>query len=226
MTKLILVRHCEARGNADRVFQGLTDADVSERGMQQLERLAERFKKVELDAVYSSPLRRALYTADAVNKYHGLPVHVEKGLIEINGGHWEGKKWADFPTLYPDEARDWNLRPWAFAPEGGESMVQVYQRISRAVMAIAQREQHRTVAVVSHGCAIRNFLCYAKGYAIEKLNEIDWSDNTGVSMVEVDAAGHMRVTMENDVSHLTEDLSTFSRQSWWKRENRDSLTFD
>ena len=92
MTKIILVRHCEAQGNHERVFQGATDCDITERGERQLEALSERFRTVEFDALYSSPLLRARRTAEAVNRHHGLPMAIEPGLREINAGHWEGKK--------------------------------------------------------------------------------------------------------------------------------------
>lgn len=225
MTKIILVRHCEAQGNHERVFQGATDCDITERGERQLEALSERFRTVEFDALYSSPLLRARRTAEAVNRHHGLPMAIEPGLREINAGHWEGKKWADFPRLYPDEARDWNLSPWNFAPEGGETMRQVYERITGTILDLAERERGRTVAAVSHGCAIRNLLCFAHGWPIERLNEVEWCDNTAVSVLEVENDGTIRILLENDSSHLSEELSTFARQEWWKKENREALNF-
>ena len=224
-TTIILVRHCEAQGNHERIFQGATDCDITERGERQLEALSERFRTIEFDVLYSSPLRRARRTAEAVNLSHGLPVQIEPGLREINAGHWEGKRWADFPALYPDEARAWNLAPWDFAPKGGETMRQVYERISATVRSIAQKERGRRVAAVSHGCAIRNLLCYAHGWPIERLNEIEWCDNTAVSVLEFDEDGAISIPMENDVSHLTQELSTFARQEWWKKENREQLKF-
>ena len=93
MTTIYLVRHCETKGNRQRLFQGHIDMDISEAGVQQLARLAERFRTVPLDAVYSSPLLRAMRTAQAVNRYHDLPIHQDARLIEINGGSWEGPHW-------------------------------------------------------------------------------------------------------------------------------------
>ena len=90
MTTLYLVRHCEAEGNTARVFQGSIDRDISPNGQKQLDRLAERFRDVPLAAVYSSPLLRAYKTAQAVNRYHGLPIVTDDRLKEINGGVWEG----------------------------------------------------------------------------------------------------------------------------------------
>ena len=63
MTKIYVVRHCEALGNVMRIFQGSTDLDISELGAKQLEFLRKRFKNIELDRVISSPLLRARKTA-------------------------------------------------------------------------------------------------------------------------------------------------------------------
>ena len=225
MTRLYLVRHCEARGNADRVFQGSTDAEISERGALQLERLRERFAAVTLDVLYSSPLRRAQATAQAIN-HQGLPVIIDQGLVEINGGHWEGVKWSEFPVRYPDEAHDWNLAPWNFAPVNGEPMRHVYDRISRIITAIVQREQGKIIGIVSHGCAIRNYLCFAHGWPIERLNDVDWADNTGVCVIDYDDTLHPQIIMENDNTHLTQELSTFATQEWWRKRNREDMKFD
>ena len=85
-TRLILVRHCEAEGNFRRLFQGSTDAPVSEKGRVQLDLLSVRCRNMAIDRIYTSPLRRARETAEAVNRYHHLPVEVRDGLREIDGG--------------------------------------------------------------------------------------------------------------------------------------------
>ena len=113
LTTIYLVRHCEAMGNINRIFQGHTDEEISDNGRLQLEKLAERFRDIHLDALYSSPLKRAYRTAEAVNRYHQLPIHTDERLIEINGGHWEEKPWEALPELYPDEWAAWSCRPWS-----------------------------------------------------------------------------------------------------------------
>ena len=225
MTKLYIVRHCEARGNIDRIFHGHTDSDISEKGKTQLERLAQRFQDVPLDAVYASPLKRTRLTAAAVNTYHDLPVHIHPGLIEIHGGYMEGRPWSEFPLTHPEDARLWNMEPHLFIPEGGEAMADVYDRIWKSVTEIAAVEAGHTVAVASHGCAIRNLLCRAKGWPISRLAEEPWCDNTGVSLLEFENGG-CRLVFENDISHLDPELSTLAGQKWWRKENQAALNFN
>ncbi len=218
VTRIVLIRHCEAQGNHERIFQGRTDADISENGKEQLMALAERCQKILLDAIYSSPLKRAYKTAEAANLHHNLPIKTMEDLAEINGGHWEGVRWHCLPKLFPEEYKAWEDAPHDFAPKGGESMKQVFDRIWNAIMAIVEENRGKTVAVVSHGCAIRNFLCRAKGLPIEKLNDIGWCDNTAISIIDFDEENRPRIMLLNDASHLTKEISTFAKQDWWRKQ--------
>lgn len=219
MTTIYLVRHCEAEGNVQRVFQGRIDREISENGARQLDCLSQRFRNVHLDAIYSSPLIRARKTAEALNRGKHLPIRFDDRLKELDGGCWEGKSWADFPILYPDDSKTWLQEPWRFHAEGGEAMTAVYARMAEMLTEIALSYPQQTVAVASHGCAIRNALCWARGLPIEKLNTIEWCDNTAVSVLEWD--GRMHVRLENDNTHLDADASTFEKQSWWRAETEN-----
>lgn len=224
MTKIYLVRHAEAMGNVEEFFQGQTDCELSEKGKKQLELLAERFRDIPIEAIYSSPLKRTIDTAEAVNKYHNLPIIRDEGLIEINGGVWEGKPWADLPKLYPVEHDLWQNKMQDFYVADGERMTEVFERVKNAVDKIAAENDGRTIAVVSHGCALRNFLCYAMGKPISALKDVGWSDNTAVSLVEYEN-GVPKIIFKNSNDHLTGELSTLSKSKWSSLENVDYGTF-
>lgn len=224
-TTIIVVRHCEAEGNIKRFFQGHTDGKISQRGEIQLELLTERFREIHVDAIYSSPLSRAIATANAINQGRGLPIIIDNRLIEINGGDLEGIPWVEFPEKYPNAALNWNLKPWLLEAPNGESMRQVYNRISSSIIDIAVANCGKTVAVVSHGCAIRNLICWAKGLSIEHLNDVLWCDNTSLNILEFDENFTPTVICENDRSHLKTGMSTMDEQTWWKPEKRDSMDF-
>lgn len=220
MSRLYLVRHCEAEGNKLRIFQGHIDSDITDNGKKQLESLAQRFSTIPLDAVWASPLLRARKTAEAVNYYHQLSIQFDDDLKEINGGCWEGKSWTELPSIYPQMSDDWLHRPWLFSPDNGETMCCVYKRISQAIVRIASLHPDQNIAIVTHGCAIRNALCWARNWPIEQLNNVEWCDNTAISVVEVDSSGQPKLIDENDSSHLSQQTSTFEKQSWWRKENQ------
>ncbi len=207
---LYIIRHAEAAGNAARTFQGRTDAMLTERGRLQAERLAERFQKIPLDAVYTSPLQRACDTAAAVCRNHpGLAPEIDPDLAEIDGGDIEGRSWAEFSALYPQASALWDGPLHQFAAPGGESMRQVYDRVSRALMRIAANPG-RAVAVVSHGCAIKNLLCFASDAGFERLAETPWPQHASVSCIEAGEHG-FRIRFASDTSHLEEALRAHTR---------------
>lgn len=206
MTEVYIVRHCEALGNQARVFQGISDCDITELGARQLACVSERFRDVHLDAIYSSPLKRAYKTAEAVGKHHGLPITVMDKLIEINGGEIEGVCWVDFPVTRPDLEYHWSVEPHKFHPKDGEPMTSVYQRSWEAIQEIVAENDGKTVALASHGCTIRNILCHAQGKPIEELRTVDWADNTGVFLLRFDGGALPEILLFNDVSHLPKEL--------------------
>ena len=207
MTDLYIIRHCEAMGNRDRIFQGVSDCDITDLGEKQLECISERFKNIVPDAVYSSPLKRAYLTAQAANKYHGLPIKKVDDLIEINGGEIEGISWVDFPKTRPELEYNWSIEPHKFHPKGGEAMSSVYVRSWKAVKKIVAENEGKTVFIASHGCTIRNIMCNALGRPIEQLNTVDWADNTGVFHLRFKNLNELpEILLFNDISHLPEDL--------------------
>lgn len=218
VTTVYLVRHCEARGNIDREFHGSFDSDISENGKEQLRRLSKRFRDIPLDAVYSSPLKRAHLTAQAINEHHNLPVLFDKRLEELRGGLWEGNLWAELPKLFPESSEAWGSRPHEFEAPEGETMRQLYDRMREAILDIVAANEGKTVAVASHGTAIRNALCWALTGDIARLADIPWCDNTAVSEL-VFENGVLTVKNYNDSSHLDSETSTLEKQTWWRKDS-------
>ena len=191
VTKLYLVRHAEAEGNAVPFFQGSMDTALTGKGRTQLIYLAERFRHVPLDAIYYSPYRRAKQTAEAVNQFHGLPMIPEAELRELGGGSWEGEK----------------SQTCRQAP-AGEAMRDVYARMCRVMQKIAAENPGRTFGVFTHGCALRNFLSFLESGSINGLPAVGWGDNSAVSLAEYDPASGWRLVYKNDSSHLPQDTHT------------------
>ncbi len=203
--RLYLVRHCQSTGNLRNIFQGQTDADVSAMGEKQLALLGLRFRDVPVDAVYSSPLRRALKTAEAVNAYHNLPITQLDDLMEIDVGELEAKPLSDLPVQYPVLSRHWNETPQDCVFPGGESMRQVFDRASSALRTILAESAGKTVLVASHGCLLRNMVCALLKDDLQALPSVRIGGNTSVSEFEVSEAG-VRVVRMNDLSHLPPEL--------------------
>ena len=216
MTQIYLIRHCEAEGNIYRRAQGWHDSGISPKGARQIEALAERFRDIPVDALYSSDLLRARRTAGAVTKYHDVPLQTTPRLREMKLGVWEDRPFGDIGHESPALLAAFNGDPDRWHVEGAESFAELKRRMSAVVREIAAAHEGECVACVSHGMAIRALLADVLNAPSERLDVlVPHGDNTAVSLLEIEN-GETRVAFMNDASHLTGDLSTFSRQSWWK----------
>ena len=148
--ELILVRHGETLLNVARITQGWSDSALSERGQQQVLLLAERMKEIRPTALYSSPLGRAMSTAQAIADATGLEIVPLDDLREMNYGRWEGRAFTDIRVEDEDLYRRWIAEEECPCP-GGESHADVRRRMQRAFDAISAER----AVLVSHGTAIR-----------------------------------------------------------------------
>lgn len=201
-----------------RIFHGITDTLPTQDGKQQLEYLANRFRTVSLDAVYTSPLRRTRATAEAVNRYHNLPIQIDSRLIEINGGEIEGMPWQKICTDYPVLCDQWMKALHTFAPNEGESMQSVYDRARTTLQDLARKNPGKSIALATHGGFIKNALCWAKFNDNTRLMEIPWPENTAVSLLIFDENGGCTLQFADDATHLPEELLSFRKNIWSKEE--------
>ncbi len=225
MTTIYLIRHAEAEGNLFRRAQGHWNGKVTERGKKQIDALAERFKDIHIDAVYSSDLERTKETAGAILRGRSLELHTSRQLREIHMGVWEGDSWGDLSYKWPEQMYNFNNDPEKWAVPGCESFVQCGARMTAAITEIARANEGRTVAIVAHGMCIKTFLMRAMGMELSDTS-MHHGDNTSVSLLYYDG-GKFTVEYYNDNSHLGE-LSTFAKQQWWrdtKKEDPSSLRF-
>lgn len=219
MTKIYLIRHAEAEGNLYRRSQGHYDANITPLGRKQIAALAERFRNVPLDALWSSDLCRTQSTAAAILKYHpALTLHTTPRLREIDVGVWEDRPWGDIAAAYPEQMAYFSHDPARWSVPGGEPYLAVAARMKAAVLDLAAAYEGRTVAAVSHGLAIRSLLCDIFGIPSERIDSLPYGDNTSVALLSVEG-GTMTVEFYNDASHLAAaGLSTFARQNWREQE--------
>ena len=220
MTKLYLIRHAEAEGNLYRIAHGHCNGLITNyRGYQQIDALRERFRDVDIDAVYSSDLYRTQITARAIWLPKSLPLQLEPAFREICMGQWEDHTWHELNVKYPEEMYNFNRRADLWRVPGAETAQQVVDRFIPALERVARKHEGGAVAVFSHGMALRTVLGVLQGQTLAQVGQTSHGDNTAVSLLEWDGAS-FRVVYRDDNSHLTErGLSTFAKQSWWKDKN-------
>ena len=215
MTTCYLVRHAEAEGNLYRRIHGWYDSLITDNGYRQIAALAQRFETIPVDAVYSSDLFRTRTTAGAVYQPKGLPLHTDRNLREVSLGAWEDRTWGEVARNDGERLKLFYASSHLWKVEGGETFAQVQSRMKRAVLSIAARHPNQTVAIFSHGSAIRCLQGALRGMSPEQMTALGHCENTGVTCIRVDG-DQAEIVFENDASHLPEEISTLARQNWWR----------
>ena len=207
-TTLIFVRHGESEANGNGFFAGQSDIALSQRGAQQAE-LTARFirENFQVDAVYSSDLQRASGTAAPIARECGKELITTEQLREIFAGQWQGLCFDRLQVEHADTYGVW-LRDIGNAhPAGGESVKDLSERIWNAVEEIANREQGKTVVIVTHATPIRALLCKLKGFGLSEMKNVPWVSNASVSVVRYD--GNWALVQEGLDAHLAQLKTQF-----------------
>ncbi len=159
MGKVVLVRHGETDWNAANRIQGWTDVPLNSNGVKQADRTAKKLSRVKMAAIYSSPLKRALRTAEKIAKKQGLEVITVPELIEVNQGLWEGLLVEEARRQLPSLYRKWEEDPYHTSPPGGESVKTLSERVLPAYSRIKQSHAGETVCVVTHKVVMALIKC-------------------------------------------------------------------
>ena len=166
-TRIIAVRHGETAWNVDARIQGQLDIGLNDTGRWQARRVGEALAGETISAVYTSDLGRAHETAQTIAEVTGIPVVAEEGLRERSFGMFEGKTFSEIHENWPDQAQNWRNRipEWA-PPEGGESLLQLRDRVTRTVQSLASRHPGQQIVVVAHGGVLDTLYRVATGQEV------------------------------------------------------------
>jgi broad specificity phosphatase PhoE len=153
VTHLLLARHAET-DLAGR-FCGQSDPELNDQGRQQLAGLVNRLSQHPISRVYTSDLRRARQTAEAIARHFGVGLHVRPGLREIDFGMWEGLSWSEIEVRDPARAKSWAEMYPNSTPPGGEPFQQFESRVRRETTFLLGEAPSFPIAVVTHAGFIR-----------------------------------------------------------------------
>ena len=201
MTKLILARHGETVWNVEKIYRGRTDVNLDEVGIKQAELLGKYLSNWELEAIYSSPLRRALDTANIIAHYQKIGVHIVEGLIDFDYGEWQSLPEQEVKRLYPALLNEWHHNPHKVVMPGGESLEDVSKRAIEVVNDVLSKYQG-SVVLVSHRVVNKVLICSLLGLD----NSYFWNikqDVGGITIFNY-VDGRFVLTRHNDASHLRE----------------------
>ncbi|MBN1150550.1 histidine phosphatase family protein [candidate division WOR-3 bacterium] len=201
MTKISFVRHGQSTSNCQKRLQGQGESDITELGLLQAQSLERRLKNSKFDFIYSSPLKRALKTAEVITKKRCQPIIRSDLLKEINLGIWEGKLIEDIQRETPKEYDDFNLRPHIFAITGGETFEEVQKRAEKFLNYVSKEHKDKSILAFSHGVLIRTACALAEKKPLSEVWNTDKIDNTSITVISVEN-GNFKVTSLGEDSHL------------------------
>ena len=196
MAEIILVRHGETAWNVEEIFRGRIDIELNETGTKQAELLVEYLSDLKIDAIYSSPLKRALRTAEIIAGYHKIDVEVAPGLIDLNYGRWQGLSHQEVKDKYKELYVEWTKNPQQVKIPAGESLNNVRERAIGVVNNIIAKYEG-TVALVSHRVVNKVLICALLGL-----------DNSHFWDIRQDTCGITTFTYENRRFILTKHNDT------------------
>ena len=199
-----IIRHGETLANASGRIQGQTDSPLSPRGLQQCQRVAEALGSSRIEAVFSSPLRRARDSALPLAKALNLEVQLDDRLLEINAGIFQGLAWDEIGQRYPAEAAKWRSHDPDFVIPDGESRRGLMER-AEVFFRQLPATGYEQVAVVAHGGIL--------AAALKALLEVPARrnpfalNNGSISRLSIDGQassnGDVKLLTLNDTAHLS-----------------------
>ncbi len=210
-TRILAIRHGETAWNVDTRIQGHLDIPLNDTGRWQAQRLARALAVGDpIHAVYSSDLQRAHETALAIATATAAPLVQHAGLRERGFGLFEGKTYVEIEQTWPEESGHWRRRtPDWMPPQGGESLIQVRERITHTLHELASRHPGQQIVLVAHGGVLDQLYRLATGQDLQAPRT--WQlGNTAINRLLWTPEGLSLVGWA-DTSHLEDDsLDEFS----------------
>jgi broad specificity phosphatase PhoE len=202
MTRIILVRHGQTAWNIEsgERFRGRTDLPLDDTGRGQAQALARRLADFPIAAIYSSPLKRAVETAQPIAQRLGLPVQPLHGLIDINYGDWQGLSHPEVARAYPDLYWRWLEKPHLVKFPKGESLRQVRLRGIATVKEVVARHEGQAVLLVAHQVVNKVLVCAMLGLDNSHFWRIQ-QDTACINIFE-HQGGVFSAVLINDTCHL------------------------
>lgn len=209
MTILLLIRHGENDVMRRRLAGRTPGVSLNAAGQRQAQDLAEALKQAPLKAVYSSPLERAVETAQPLAESHGLTVQVRPALIEIDYGMWQGRTYKQLGRT--NLWKKLTEKPSEIRFPGGETFLMVQQRVAAELDSLARAWQlpagtepapQQVIAVVAHADIVRLALAHFLNMALDDFLRLTIAP-ASVSAVQIDGNSRPKVLNINHAVRLS-----------------------
>ena len=202
---IYFLRHGETAYSEIGAYCGEMDAELTPEGMRMAKEFADAYRSVAWTAVYVSPMKRTIATAQPLCDSLGLKMQLRPGLEEIHYGKWEDKTVEFVKQHYWDDYIHWLAEPAWNPPTGGETSVEIASRASLVIAEIQQTYKTGNILVVSHKATIRIILCDLLGIDLGRYRDRIEMPAGAVTVVKFDLRGPLLQELGNR-AYMSEDL--------------------
>jgi broad specificity phosphatase PhoE len=202
---LYLLRHGETTASQIGGYCGALDPDLTNEGQEMAHDFAKAYKHLDWKAIFCSPTKRTVATAQPLCEAVGLNPELRDGFKEISYGQWEGKTPEQVSREFHDDYVSWLADPGWFGPTGGERGIDVTRRSAMVLDEIEKAYPEGNILIVSHKATIRIMLCYLLGIDVGRYRDRFRLRPVALSVVEITKQGPLLI-MLGDRSHLRESL--------------------
>jgi broad specificity phosphatase PhoE len=205
---IYLIRHGQTEYNLQGIIQGRgIDSDLNEIGKLQAEAFFQSYQHIKFDTIYTSTLKRTQQSVQAFINL-GIPTKAHDGLDEINWGVYEGKKvTVEHRTTFEHITSRWRNGNLDYAPEGGESPMELQDRQKGALEFISESQVEKNILVCMHGRAMRSFLCLMLNKPLELMDDFPHT-NLCLYKLVLHRDSSIALIEKNNTSHLTKTIKS------------------
>ncbi len=203
--KIYFLRHGETEFSQTGNYCGDLDAELTPEGLEMAKAFADVYKTISWEAVYVSPMKRAIATAQPLCDAVGVEMQICPGLKEIAYGEWEGQTLDYVKQNFGEDYQRWRAEPAWNPPTGGETSVQIASRASSVITEIHEKYRTGNVLVVSHKATIRIMLCSMLGIDLGRYRDRINVLTTSITIIKLSEHGPMLEVL-GDRYHIPEHI--------------------
>ncbi len=171
--EIYIIRHGLTESNKKKIYAGWNDECLCQEGVFNLFEIGRKLKEFKIERIFSSPIRRAIQTAEVINSFLNKRIEIEENLKEMKMGPWEGLSENEVAERFPNEWKIWNLRPSELKIDGREKLEELQIRALNGIRRISEDLDRSRVLAVTHVAIIRVLMIYYNNLYLDDYRKID-----------------------------------------------------
>lgn len=170
--KIYLIRHGLTVSNKKKIYAGRCEEGLCKEGLNAVSEFGGKLKQFRIDKIFSSPIRRAVQTAETIDGFLKVGIEIEENFKEMKMGPWEGLSEHEVAEKFPEEWKIWNAKPSELKMKGRETLRELLLRAMEGIKRISGLDGFRILAV-THVALIRVLMIYYNGMNLDDYRKID-----------------------------------------------------